>query len=1469
MVIQQQPSSLSDRPQVSSMVKSRRRSVSPAEPSYRLAQALVKQEKWQEAIAAYQQALIITPNWVEVQRELGDLFLKLERWDEAVEVYETAIGLRSDGAEVYHNLGDALLKLQRWEDAIAAYQKAIELNPEFSWSYNNLGDGLRELQRWDQAAQAYQKAIELKPDFALSHHNLGDVLVKKEDWENAIAAYQKAVDLDPNFVWSHYNLGDVLVKKEDWENAIAAYRAVIKLDPNLPQVHEKLGDALQHQIQSYSEEISQVYHRAVADNPTDLQVYYKALEVNPKDAEMCLKLADILKSQGKLEQAVTFYKSTLQIEPNNPEIQAVAWQQLGDVLRKLGKDDKVVGVYRSVITQNIVLFTPYYQANQPERQDELIYCLKKNIECPEIEKIVLLIDDGYQPELESPKIEIVQLSSRATYLDWIELTQKKFPDKISVLANTDIYLDESIAGLREIFSANPNGLVAISRHEQQGSEQTLHENPHQSQDVWAVCGDYKFTESLKKSLSVPLGLPRCDAKIAYLFSVHGAKVYNPCNHIKIVHVHETQSRSYDKYGDTTILGSTAWVYPSENLSQPSKLKMNVWTLNPDEVENIQINHSLIRWREEQKDQDSASMTTALQSDVISAILEKSQEKIRQFHNKHLGERCVIIGNGPSLNEMDLSFLKDEICFGTNKIFLGFERWNFSPTYYVAVNPHVIEQSVDQIRNISCPKFIGNRGVSFFDPSDDLIFIKTFPSPEEAFSKSPDVGLNEGSTVTYVAMQLAYYMGFSEVILIGVDHHFVTQGTPYEAVVSGGNDPNHFDPNYFGKGLKWQLPDLDASEKSYQVAKKVFEESGRKIIDATVNGRCQTFPKQDYKKIFQEFSQKIDASSFINSGNVLFAQNKFDEAIYAYEKGIKIDSKQPSQVYENLGECLARQNQCYPRLLLIDWIKTGSISATGQIKEKLLAEYPADNWLQLYIHDNKEFKLFAKGKKSLEELTFLDRDTLIRECKNFNPSVIYYRPVSDNLEFHDLACEIITDLKVPLVTHIMDDWMGRLFHQNLEIYTKLDKSFHTLLKNSVIRLSICEKMSKDFKDRYDLDFVPIANCIDVNDWLNSENHSKPESEQDEKKIFKVCYVGGLADDMNFHSISDLVEAIEKLADTLPVKLEIYTMKHWQEKAIKAFSKFTATTIYEANLSQEDYYRLLKSADALIVAYNFDFNSIAYTKYSMANKLPECLASGVPTIVYGPLEVATVEYAAQSNCVQLVTERNQVQLMDAIRQLINNYDFGKELGKRAQQFSFENHSGSKIRQKFYNILSQASLTYSYLETTKLPEKLSNEVSKKSTKKSSSSFKTHLDVGIKLEQDGNLTKALEEFLAAAELNTSHPEIYHRIGEVYLRQKKYKEALSSYQKALEISPKHYWSWRGLGDIYLEQGNLPKAIDSYHQCLEIEPNYFYGHQRLGQIYQQQNLFKEAMTCYKKALEIKPHSKEAKNSILLLENLNF
>ena len=69
------------------------------------------------------------------------------------------------------------------------------------------------------------------------------------------------------------------------------------------------------------------------------------------------------------------------------------------------------------------------------------------------------------------------------------------------------------------------------------------------------------------------------------------------------------------------------------------------------------------------------------------------------------------------------------------------------------------------------------------------------------------------------------------------------------MVSQGDDPNHFDPHYFGKGFRWQLPDLETSETAYNMAKCQFEIDDREIVDATVDGKLQVFNKVGYKTLF--------------------------------------------------------------------------------------------------------------------------------------------------------------------------------------------------------------------------------------------------------------------------------------------------------------------------------------------------------------------------------------------------------------------------------------------------------------------------------------------------------------------------------------------------------------------------------------------------------------------------------------------
>jgi hypothetical protein len=111
------------------------------------------------------------------------------------------------------------------------------------------------------------------------------------------------------------------------------------------------------------------------------------------------------------------------------------------------------------------------------------------------------------------------------------------------------------------------------------------------------------------------------------------------------------------------------------------------------------------------------------------------------------------------------------------------------------------------------------------------------------------------------MQLAYYFGFTEVVLIGVDHSFVETGVvaaetlPQNAddlrpavVVSHGDDPNHFTPGYFGKGVRWQLPDWQQMEAAYARTREAYELAGRTIVDATVGGKLTIFPKVDYADV---------------------------------------------------------------------------------------------------------------------------------------------------------------------------------------------------------------------------------------------------------------------------------------------------------------------------------------------------------------------------------------------------------------------------------------------------------------------------------------------------------------------------------------------------------------------------------------------------------------------------------------------
>jgi len=230
----------------------------------------------------------------------------------------------------------------------------------------------------------------------------------------------------------------------------------------------------------------------------------------------------------------------------------------------------------------------------------------------------------------------------------------------------------------------------------------------------------------------------------------------------------------------------------------------------------------------------------------------SYRRLRRYRGKYAGQRCFVIGNGPSLNDTDLSRLRNEVTFGSNRLYMLFERLGFLTTFFVVVDPLVVEHYHRDIDALQTVKFVPARQRHRFTFDRRTVFFEE--AKALTFSRRPSAGFWDGGSVTYLSLQLAYLMGFNPVYLIGVDHNYSVSKTHREDRISilgtaDGNDRDHFAPDYFERDVQWSVPNLELKELGYRMAKFAFERDGRRVFDATVGGRLQVFQKVDYASLF--------------------------------------------------------------------------------------------------------------------------------------------------------------------------------------------------------------------------------------------------------------------------------------------------------------------------------------------------------------------------------------------------------------------------------------------------------------------------------------------------------------------------------------------------------------------------------------------------------------------------------------------
>lgn len=244
-------------------------------------------------------------------------------------------------------------------------------------------------------------------------------------------------------------------------------------------------------------------------------------------------------------------------------------------------------------------------------------------------------------------------------------------------------------------------------------------------------------------------------------------------------------------------------------------------------------------------------------DPITFKFTNNSKNLIKLKDSLKGKPILIVANGPSLNKTPLSKFHTIFSIGLNKINLIFNKTEWRPDIVITTNSLVAWQHWKSMKDTQIPHYL-SWNARWVMPIRARHFFNFFlNNKDKKFQKDISLSVGAAGSVTYAALQFAYYTGASPVIIVGLDHNFKHTGSPLDYQKSVGDDVNHFDPNYFADGQFWGIPDLEASEIGFEKAKKTFEADGREILDATIDGKLEIFNKISIEEALDIISNKPD------------------------------------------------------------------------------------------------------------------------------------------------------------------------------------------------------------------------------------------------------------------------------------------------------------------------------------------------------------------------------------------------------------------------------------------------------------------------------------------------------------------------------------------------------------------------------------------------------------------------------------
>ena len=284
-------------------------------------------------------------------------------------------------------------------------------------------------------------------------------------------------------------------------------------------------------------------------------------------------------------------------------------------------------------------------------------------------------------------------------------------------------------------------------------------------------------------------------------------------------------------------------------------------------------------------------------------------------------------------------------------------------------------------------------------------------------------------------------------------------------------------------------------------------------------------------------------------------------------------------------------------------------------------------------------------------SFLEED--LQQVRAFNPEIIFTALGSiESMERTKLLMSKFPESN--LVIYIVDDWVNtRCKEKYFSAYwtQRFDKSFRDLLQLSSGNLSICSSMSESYLKQYGKYFVPFHNPVDIDYWNSLDTVSKYSND-----IKSILYLGKINKDTK-PCILDLAQVVDELnKEGYNYVFDVYSPD--SRANVNLLSQYDGCNLEDA-ISHEFVPSLMKGYNSLFLPLGFSDESRRYVRLSMPTKLSEYLASGKPTILYCPEEIALAKYVISKQCAIVCTENNREKLKEAVVSLTDQKYYDQQV------------------------------------------------------------------------------------------------------------------------------------------------------------------------------------------------------------------